>query len=438
MSGGHDGKKESGGNKRKKKIDRGVIVMVAIMVILIIGAGIMVFAGPSFIGGPTKVVNLSIRSSTSVSSSMAQVVNSTTVSSSIAATATNRTVAGRGNTTTRTQSASSSTTSINATPTAPPSKATVMLESSMGAQHALFYEAKNQGYYAKQALEVNIEPGTGSAATIGTVAAGEAQFGFVDASTAINSISAGADVQIIGAITQTQPFAVFYLNSSGISSPADLDGKTYCSSAAGASHVMFPAFAKSAGVNASTIKYMNVNPPYYSLLISGECQFTTGSLYDLGGYEAAANQSGLAPSSVRYFTYSSHGITPYGFVLIANDKVVSTDPNLVEQFVNATYQGLQYVLDNQQTALNYMMTIIPGALLPVQQVKLHTFVNASEPLMRSSSYSSTDPRTLGLMNTSLMNQTAAYTVTYLKAKPIPSSLVYYTNDFLNCTSSKCG
>jgi ABC-type nitrate/sulfonate/bicarbonate transport system substrate-binding protein len=423
-SGGDGGDSGDGGKGRKRRVSAGIVAAAVVMAILIVGAGVLVFAGPLNVGAPSPAVNLSAtttrNASSSSSTTIARVVNATLSTSANG-------VAAQGQ-----------SQSINLTAEAPPEVASVMLDASPGAQHALFYEAKQQGYYAEQGLQVNIVPGTGSAATIGSVAAGRVEFGMADATTAVTAISGGAGIQIIGVITQTQPFAVFYLRSSGISSPSALQGKTYCSSTAAGDHVVFPAFAKSAGINTTTIKFMNFNPPFYSLLVSGTCGFTTGALYDLGGYQAAANESGLPAGSIQYMTYSSVGVNPYGFVLIANNNVVKTDPNLVERFVNATYQGEQYVLGNQGPTLAYMTGIIPGGSMAVQSLQLSTFVNASMPLMNSPSYKQTDARTLGIINSTLMNQTASNTVKYLNAEPIPASQAYYSSSFLTCTKSECG
>jgi NitT/TauT family transport system substrate-binding protein len=395
------------------------LVATAVVMAILIGiTGYVVFAGPVLVPGPTSVENLPTGSAnSSVISTGGPPVSST-----------------HFNGTSLSQSSTTLAYSTNAT--SPPEAATVMLDYIPGAQHALFYEAEKQGYYQTEGLSVGIKPGIGSASTVGSVADGQAQFGFVDASTAINSISSGAGVQIIGAVTDSQPFAVFYLSNSGINSTKDLEGKTYCGSVASADHVMFPAFAAKAGINVTTIKFMNVDPPFYSLLAAGECQFTTDFLYGLPNYQAALNQS-TTNASVRYFLYSSYGIDPYGYVLIANDNVITTNPNLVERFVNATYAGLQYVLNNRQQALNDTVSIIPGATPGTEQPRFAIFINESTPLLNQTTYRASDPRTLGLIDPALLNQTAAYTVEYLKAKPVPASQIF-TNDFLTCDPSKCG
>src|ERR1700745_626788 len=55
----------------------------------------------------------------------------------------------------------------------------------VGGNHAPWYVASEKGFYAKRGLNVTIQPGTGSADTIRTIASGGADVGFANVSTAI-------------------------------------------------------------------------------------------------------------------------------------------------------------------------------------------------------------------------------------------------------------
>src|SRR6478736_2437910 len=62
---------------------------------------------------------------------------------------------------------------------------TVRLDFLIGGNHAPWYVASEKGFYAKRGLNVTIQPGTGSADTIRTIASGGADVGFANVSTAI-------------------------------------------------------------------------------------------------------------------------------------------------------------------------------------------------------------------------------------------------------------
>ena len=62
---------------------------------------------------------------------------------------------------------------------------TIRLDFIVGGNHAPWFVAWEKGFYAKRGLNVTIQPGTGSADTIRTIAAGGADVGFANVSTAI-------------------------------------------------------------------------------------------------------------------------------------------------------------------------------------------------------------------------------------------------------------
>src|ERR671918_155998 len=61
---------------------------------------------------------------------------------------------------------------------------TIRLDFIVGGNHAPWFVAWAKGFYAKRGLNVTIQPGTGSADTIRTIAAGGADVGFANVSTA--------------------------------------------------------------------------------------------------------------------------------------------------------------------------------------------------------------------------------------------------------------
>src|SRR5215813_3714694 len=62
---------------------------------------------------------------------------------------------------------------------------TIRLDFIVGGNHAPWFVAWEKGFYAKRGLNVTIQPGTGSADTVRTIASGGADVGFANVSTAI-------------------------------------------------------------------------------------------------------------------------------------------------------------------------------------------------------------------------------------------------------------
>ena len=71
---------------------------------------------------------------------------------------------------------------------------TIRLDFIVGGNHAPWFVAWEKGFYAKRGLNVTIQPGTGSADTIRTIAAGGADVGFANVSTAVVGRSRGTPI----------------------------------------------------------------------------------------------------------------------------------------------------------------------------------------------------------------------------------------------------
>src|SRR5918997_6464704 len=68
---------------------------------------------------------------------------------------------------------------------AQPTQANIRMDFIIGGKHAPWYVALEKGFYAKRGLDATIQAGSGSADTVRSIAAGGADFGFADISTAI-------------------------------------------------------------------------------------------------------------------------------------------------------------------------------------------------------------------------------------------------------------
>jgi ABC-type nitrate/sulfonate/bicarbonate transport system substrate-binding protein len=85
--------------------------------------------------------------------------------------------------------------------------------------------ALNKGLYKKNGLDVTLTAGGPNLSVEPVVQSGKALVGITHTATAVNAINNGADLSIIGAGYQKNPFCVISLASKAIKSPKDLIGK---------------------------------------------------------------------------------------------------------------------------------------------------------------------------------------------------------------------
>lgn len=120
--------------------------------------------------------------------------------------------------------------------------------------------AQDKGYFKAEGLDVEIDQGEGSSASITKVAAGAYQAGFGDINALINlAATRAADAPVaVFMIYNTPPFTIVVKKDSPIKTPKDLEGKTVGGPANDGE--LFPAFAKVAKIDAAKVNITNMAP----------------------------------------------------------------------------------------------------------------------------------------------------------------------------------
>lgn len=245
--------------------------------------------------------------------------------------------------------------------------------------------AKEQGFYEKQGLDVTVALGTGSSATIATVAGGRDDFGSTDMGTTVTAI-ANQDVPVktIGVYLQKTPMGFIY-KGDGFS-VKDLPNRTVISSAGAAELTILPAVLKQAGLSEDDVKIrlVNIQSRVPLLLKTPDAVllgFATGDLL----------RAQLKDPSIGYDSYLNHGIQVYGIGLIAGQRLIDSDPDKVRSFVTATSEGWQYMLDHPEEAIDIAVKAFPDVDRELLQKgmdvilddQVHTEATAGMPLGQS-------------------------------------------------------
>jgi NMT1/THI5 like len=130
-------------------------------------------------------------------------------------------------------------------------------------RNAFFFEALDRGYYRDAGLEVKIVRGQGSADAIRQVGAGHAMFGFADAGTLILArANDQIPVKLVAAVYRKPSHAIFCREDAGLKKPKDLEGNAIADTVSSANQRFFPAFAKSAGIDAQTVPWVVASPSH--------------------------------------------------------------------------------------------------------------------------------------------------------------------------------
>lgn len=190
------------------------------------------------------------------------------------------------------------------------------------AEFAGYFLAMDQGYYAAENLDLTYLSGGPDVIPESTIIAGRADLALTTPDTTLKAIAdQGAPFKIIGTQYQKNPIGIVSLVSSGISSPADLVGKTLAVPPVNV--ISVEAMLKLNGIEPGSV---NIVPYAYdpTPLIRGEIDasmdFTTNVPYTI------SQQGAEATSFLLYdFGYTTYNDT----VVVTEDVLKSKRPELV-------------------------------------------------------------------------------------------------------------
>jgi NitT/TauT family transport system substrate-binding protein len=139
--------------------------------------------------------------------------------------------------------------------------------------------AADKGYFKDEGLDVTLDRGTGSTASAALVGSGAYDFGVGDISAMIVYNLQRADNRLLAVYVfgDQSPLSIVTLKGRGITKPKDLEGKRIVGGASGSAERLFPFFARAAGVDISTIKFLTVKEELREpMLVRGEADAMPG------------------------------------------------------------------------------------------------------------------------------------------------------------------
>ncbi|WP_018699897.1 ABC transporter substrate-binding protein [Amorphus coralli] len=204
-------------------------------------------------------------------------------------------------------------------------------------RHAYYYVALDKGYYENEGLDVSILRGEGSVDAIKKVGAGAADIGFADTGSLVLARgNDGVPVKLAAIVYASPPQALYALADSGITEPKDLEGKTIADTASSSIRVLFPAYAKAAGIDADKVEWVAAESASLPTLLA------TGRADAIGQFIVGEPllAKAAAPNDLSRLAYKDV-LDYYGNGIIASDETIETNPGMVKAFIRATIKGME-------------------------------------------------------------------------------------------------
>lgn len=220
-------------------------------------------------------------------------------------------------------------------------------------QFAPLYVAVEKGYFKDAGIEVEFDYKfeTDGVALVG---AGELPFAVVSGDQVLLARAQGLPVTYVAAWYQQYPVSVVAKSEAEVIIPQDLNGrKIGLPGLFGANYIGLRALLDAGELTEDDVTLDAIGFNQVEAMVSGQQDIIVGYT---ANEPIQLRAMGIPVTEMRVADYAqlaSNGI-------LANEKVIAEDPDLVRAFVGAFLKGLQYTIDNPDEAFALSASYIPN------------------------------------------------------------------------------
>lgn len=301
-------------------------------------------------------------------------------------------------------------------------KVTLMLDYTPNTNHTGFYVAESLGYYSDAGLDVEIiEPGDNATATM--VAAGKADFGvsYQEDTTYALTSEEPLPIKAIAAIIQHNTSGFVSLKAANINSPKDFAGKTYAGWGAPSEEAVIKAVMQADGGDFSQLTIVGADGSGFASLSADTDAGKVNILWEFYGWGVTRGLMDGFDLNYMPCTDLDERLDYYTPLIITNNDLIASDPDLIKAFMSATKKGYEYAIANPDEAAK----LLHDTALPDTDLE---FLTKSQQYL-SGEYAK-DAASWGVMNDTVWDNYTDFMKEYgLIDHTIPAS-DQYTNEFV--------
>jgi putative hydroxymethylpyrimidine transport system substrate-binding protein len=234
-----------------------------------------------------------------------------------------------------------------------PRGASLVLDFTPNAVHSGIYAAHAQGFYSDEGIDLKIQQPGESTDAPKLLAAGRTEFAILDIHDLGIATEKGLDLVGVMPIVQAPLAAI--LARKGISSPAELAGKTVGVTGLPSDEAVVDSEVSAAGADPADVHEVTIGFNAVASLAGGKVDAATG-FWNAEG--VALERQGVP---IRIFKVNEYGAPRYPeLILTTSRETLETDPELVEAMVAATERGYAAATEDPSQALADLLAADPA------------------------------------------------------------------------------
>ena len=224
-----------------------------------------------------------------------------------------------------------------------------------GGDHAPYYYALQEGWYADAGIDLNIEQGKGSAGAVQRTGIGQTDMGLADLGTALIAKGKGAEFTAVMNVYANSPQGMYWLKSSGIESVEDFAGRKIGNPPSDAARAMWPALAQAVGIDPDAVTWVNVQPNAKLAGLKSGAFDVTSSFYNI--HHIFERELG---DDMGFFAWKDYGVNPYGNSIIVNNEFLAENRDAVQNFVAVTQKAFAACVETPEPCVEALVTANTG------------------------------------------------------------------------------
>jgi NitT/TauT family transport system substrate-binding protein len=220
------------------------------------------------------------------------------------------------------------------------------LDWALQGNHGMWALAEDRGLYRREQLAVRMDRGFGSGDALVKVGSGAYDIGFADFAGAVkfNADNPQNRLVMIYPVFDRTAAAIVTLRGRGIENPQGVAGKNLGAPEGEGSRMLFPAFARVAGINPASVRWTSMAANLRdTMLRTGQVDAVTGFLFTVHFNLVGL---GIAEDQILGWPYAEHGLDIYGSGVFVRAEWLERNQETASRFVRASVDGLKLLLND--------------------------------------------------------------------------------------------